>query len=271
MMTPWEEHHFWLHMLQDHAVFLRDFLSPTEEIWVRYANSYIDAFQAVIDRLERLDPQLPASSKEMIALAVEADRVATGYFQLESRMQNLRLYNDIVLNLTPTYFNGTLNENGEYLRLLHFYKQGQTPPELSVIEVIDLWLLDQLGHVALTLHGTDAAEVGINRRLLEHQQTFQSLLASLVSVRRFLRSVPEDAPVVLKYARDVGIATLTFEPLVRELVESYRRDAHANRMTLRFLLHHFPETCYFLRKLSRYVPEVENYAKSCRVIYPTAP
>lgn len=271
MMTPWEEHHFWLHMLQDHAVFLRDFLSPAEETWVRYASSYIDAFQAVIDRLERLDPQLPATSKEMIALAAEADRVATGYYQLENRMQNLRLYNDVVLNLTPTYFNGTLNENGEYLRVLRSYKQGRTPPELSLIQLIDLWLLDQFGHVMLTINGVDPAEVAIQRRLQEYSQTFQGLLAALVSIRNFLRSVPDDNPVIRKYARDVGLATLAFEPFIRELVAYYRRDSVANRMTLRFLEHHFPETCYFLRKLSRYVPEVDKFAKACSLLYPTAP
>lgn len=270
-MTPWEEHHFWLHMLRDHAIFLRDFLSPAEETWVNYARSYIEAYTAVIDRLEKLDPHLPVSAPEMIALANEADRVASGYYQLESRMQNLRLYNEVVLNLTPTYFNGTLNENGEYLRLLGYFKQGQTPPELPLIQVIDLWLLDQFGHVMLTINGVDPAEVAIQRRLQEYSQTFQGLLAALVSMTNFLRSVPDDNPVIRKYARDVGLATLAFEPFIRELVAYYRRDSVANRMTLRFLEHHFPETCYFLRKLSRYVPEVDKFAKTCSVHYPTVP
>lgn len=144
--SPYEEHRFWLEILDDHAHFVRDYLSPTEGQWVRLAQQYIDAFHGLRIRLSQLNPQqLDAKAPEMVAISQSIYPVAAGYYRFEGEMQRLRILNEVNLNLTPTYLNGTLNENQEYLRLLQYYVQGRQPVPLSLTDLLDLWLEDQLG------------------------------------------------------------------------------------------------------------------------------
>ncbi|WP_408006137.1 DUF2935 domain-containing protein [Pseudalkalibacillus sp. A8] len=133
-ISVWEEHAFWLEILGDHAHFLRDYLSPTEGRWVDLANQYIQAFNYLRQKLQLINQNLPPSSPAMIEMAKEIQPVAEGYYKFEGYMQKLRILNQVNLNLTPTYLNGTLNENQEYLRLLMFYIHGKNAEELSLVD-----------------------------------------------------------------------------------------------------------------------------------------
>ncbi|WP_187274399.1 hypothetical protein [Paenibacillus sp. N3.4] len=64
------------------------------------------------------NPELPLSSDTMIQLSRDIYPVVLAYCQFEGYMQYLRIQNKVILSLTPVYFNGTLLENAEYLRIL---------------------------------------------------------------------------------------------------------------------------------------------------------
>jgi hypothetical protein len=110
-LTPWEEHAFWLEILEDHAIFVRDHLSPTEAKYVKRADDYRQAFRNLRRRLNQFPPSAQANSREAVSFAMEVWPIANGYFQFEGKLQNLRINNVININLSPTYFNGTLSEN----------------------------------------------------------------------------------------------------------------------------------------------------------------
>ncbi|MCK9858641.1 DUF2935 domain-containing protein [Paenibacillus sp. ATY16] len=58
-ISPWEEHLFWLEILDDHSIFVRDFLSPTESHWVVLAQQYSERFRYLRAAGEDTKPKSP--------------------------------------------------------------------------------------------------------------------------------------------------------------------------------------------------------------------
>ncbi|MCP8967884.1 DUF2935 domain-containing protein [Ectobacillus ponti] len=269
MISPWEEHLFWLEVLQDHAYFVRDHLSPSEAQWVQAAQQYIQAFEGVLQRLQQLDPHLDVSHPDMQELAKAAWPAASGYYQLEGQLQKLRIANQINLNLTPTYLNGTLGENQEYLRMLPYMAQGRTAPLQPLVDVLDLWLEDQLGHAVLLRNVLDPSEGSLIRILDGYIARFQSYLLQNHHMRKFLRFTEPNFPRQTALALEVGQTTLEMNGMIQQTVARFRNTEVLSRTTLRFLEHHFPETCYFVKKLAFYAPALQEAASACSLRRPS--
>lgn len=264
-----EEHLFWLEIIQDHAYFVRDHLSPDEGRWIAAAEQYIRLFEQLLQQANQADKQKEPSSQEMISLAKEAWPVTNGYFQLEGQLQNLRIQNKVNLNLSPTYLNGTLNENQEYIRLLSFYVHGQTPPPLSLVDLMDLWLEDQLGHAVLLRNILDPIEVAIIKQAELYIARFQAFIVQNHHMRSFLRFSPPNMPRQQLMAFNVGQTTIEMNEFIQSVVAQFRTTQLLSRTTLRFLEHHFPETCYFVKKLSLYAPSLSVAAAKCSLKKPS--
>jgi len=256
--SVWEEHLFWLEMLQDHAHFIHDFLSAKETQWIHIAAQYIDLYQQLRNEHQALDRTLPEASPEMVDFARRVYPIAHGYFLFEGHLQKLRINNEVNLNLTPTYLNGTLSENQEYLRMLQFYMRGEVPPVLPLIDLLDLWLDDQLGHAALLVRALDGVELLLVEKINQIRQIYQAHIVKNRALRGYLRFTPPDAPISHKFARDIAQTVLAFNQVVLEVTTLYKGNEVLNQTTLRFLEHHFPESCYFLNKLTFYAPEIET-------------
>lgn len=250
ILPVWEEHRFWLEILSDHAHFLRDYMSPEETKWVNAAESYIEEFRRLRERLEALGRDLPPSSPQMIQFAGESHSAAAGYYRLEGYMQHLRIFNRINLNLTPSFLNGTLNENAEYLRMLSSLVRGMLPDPLPLVSLLELWLEDQLGHALLVANVIDPAEIPLIERAHTAIKEFQAHLVKNQDMKGFLRFTPPNFPLQIRFAGQVAQTVAAFYKLVLEVIALYKGSEVLNRATLRFLEHHIPETCYFLRKLS---------------------
>jgi hypothetical protein len=267
-ISPWEEHRFWLEIIQDHAYFVRDHLSVSETRYVQDAEAYIAAFQSLLVQLEGMDRGIRYDSPEQMAFAQRAAPTADGYYRFEGHLQRLRIANQVNLNLSPTYLNGTLNENQEYLRLLSFAVQGIVPKELPLVDLLDLWLEDQLGHAILLANVLDPAEFGLQEQAAQFAQTFRALFTKNELIRGYLRFSPPQIPVQLKLARDTLLAVQQFYALVERVITQYEQTELLDRTTLRFLEHHLPESCYFMRKLVEQVPG-QAIPANCSLTKPT--
>lgn len=256
-ISVWQEHSFWLEVLEDHGYFVHDFASPSETQIVDQAKQYIYQFQQLRNKLASIPPNLNENSPQMIAFAREAYPVAYGYYQFEGQIQRLRIENKVNVNLTPSYFNGTLGENLEYLRLLGFYVNGQVPPVQALVDLMDLWLEDQVGHAALLVRALDGVEAALVNETRTFMQLFQAYIIKNEAIKGYLRFTPEGFPIQLQFARDVSQSINGLTQLVERIVRLYKNDQVLNQTTLRFLEHHFPEACYFLNKLTYYAPDIE--------------
>ncbi len=269
LIRPWEEHSFWLEILEDHAHFVRDHLSPSEHEYVETANQYIQSVSQLRQRLTQLDPNLRFSSRELIEFSKEAWPIVTGYFQFEGLMQSLRVQNQVNLNLTPTYLNGTLGENEEYIRILTYYVNGQDFPPLPLVDLLDLWLEDQLGHAVLARNIVDPIELEITHQLDLYISRFQGFLVQNKQMRSLLRFSPPGFSRQQRLSRQIGQTTMEMYQFVEEMIRLFIGTEVFSRTTLRFLEHHIPETCYFIKKLSFYAPELKTQAVDCPLTKPS--
>ncbi|ART74737.1 hypothetical protein B4U37_01070 [Sutcliffiella horikoshii] len=266
-ITPWEEHEFWLGILKDHAYFIRDYLSPEEKKWVKQAETFIETFGKVEQELRKVPKDAPVDSGPMIRLAEMANEVAYKYYLFEGNLLNLRLFNKVNLNLTPTYLNGTLLENREYLRILESYVQGKDYPALTLVELLSMWLDDQLGHASLLLRMLDGVEFALVERANHVRGKFSQFIVKNDMMEGYLHFTEPGFPAQMRFAKEVSVEVVKFNNLVAEVLELYLDDELINQSTLRFLEHHFPESCYFMRKLSYYAPSISYPA--CKLTKPT--
>ncbi|KAA0546937.1 DUF2935 domain-containing protein [Bacillus sp. BGMRC 2118] len=263
MVTIWEEHLFWLEILQDHAYFIRDHLSVSEDEYIQVAQQYILLFNELLQKLNNIPPATDYRDPTMIEFSKRAWTIAHGYFEFEGTLQALRIDNKINLNLSPTYMNGTLAENQEYLRILSYLTRGEQPVPLSLVDLMDLWLEDQLGHAVLFKNMLDPIEASASRQTDQYIGKYQTFIVQNHHLKGYLRFKKPGFPRQNEFALDVGKTTLEMSQFIYSMVLKYREDKLLNKTTLRFLEHHFPETCYFIKKLSYYAPTLQGPAAEC--------
>ncbi|MFC0215593.1 DUF2935 domain-containing protein [Paenibacillus chartarius] len=184
VLTPWEEHLFWIGILEDHAQFVLDHLGGEETTRAQQAEQFRTAFKALRRRLFSLDRTLPVNDPGLVQFAQEARSVAYAYYLFEGELQKNRIENTVTIQLTPAYFNGTLGENEEYLRILHSYGQGRDYQKLSLYRLLDMWLEDQLGHAVLLSDHLDPTELGYIDRSRRFIEAFQALALQETSQNR---------------------------------------------------------------------------------------
>lgn len=263
MVSLWEEHLFWLEILQDHAYFVRDHLSVSEVEYVQTAEQYIHLFDDLLKQLNRLSPAISHSDPASIEFSRKVWPIVKGYFDLEGALQALRIENAVNLNLSPTYLNGTLSENQEYLRILSYLIKGSEPVPLSLIELMDLWLEDQLGHAVLFKNLLDPIEIMVSKRADLYIGKYQAFIVQNHHFKGYLRFKEPGFARQTEFALEVGKTTLEMSQFIYAMTIKYRENKLLNKETLRFLIHHFPETCYFIKKLSHYAPQFQQEASQC--------
>jgi hypothetical protein len=268
-ISVWEEHLFWLEILQDHAIFVRDHLSPEEQKEMVIAERFISSFGSLLNNLQNLNRVLSFSANEMISFAKQAYSVSYEYYRYEGHLQNLRIKNQINFNLSPTYLNGTLSENQEYLRLLSYYSIGQDAVPQRLDQLLDLWLEDQLGHIILLRNLVDPIEIAVDRQTDLYSQRFQMFILQNHHIKGFLRFTEQGFPRQKELALEVGRTVIEMNTYIRSIVEKYKGNKLLNKTTLRFLEHHFPETCYFIKKLAEFAPELLSESTHCSLRKPS--
>lgn len=257
-LSVFGEHRFWLEILEDHARFLLERLSSREQEWKEAASRYASAFCALRRKLDVLPAPSAASHPEWIAFAKEAHSSAAGYYKLEGQLQALLLAGRVQLSLPPSFLNGTLNENQEYLRLLRYYVQGADAPALPLWNLMELWLDDQLGHVTL-LRGMDLpAGLGLPDEAAAIAERIRSHLIRNKDMQGFLRFTPPGFPAQLEFAREAAETVVRFFRLLLDAVVRMRQAEPSPGFALRFMEHQLPEASYFMRKLAAWVPEVQG-------------
>lgn len=269
MISIWEEHLFWLEILQDHAYFVRDHLSVSEVENVHTSQRYINLFGDLITTLRTIPRSSNYTEEAMIYFSQRVWPVAKGYFEFEGTLQALRIDNKVNLNLSPTYLNGTLAENQEYLRLLSQWILGKEPAPLPLEDLMDLWLEDQLGHAVLFKNIIDPIEIRASNQADLYISQFQVFIVQNHHLKGYLRFKEPGFARQTEFAYDVGKTTLDMSQFVYNMVIKYKENKLLNKTTLRFLEHHFPETCYFIKKLSFYAPRLQEEASKCSLKRPS--
>ncbi|MCD1259600.1 DUF2935 domain-containing protein [Paenibacillus athensensis] len=269
-ISPWQEHLFWVSISQDHAIFVEQALAPGETPLIETARGYKRAFGELLERIRHTDPALLETSPVMVELSQAVYPVMLGYYQFEGELQRRRMNNEIVLSLTPSFFNGTGLESEEYLRILSYWTRGVPYPPLTLVQLMGMWLEDQLGHAVLLRDHLDPAEIQLIVQCDAFIRQFEGFILQNEAIKLFLHYNAPNFPAQRKFARQIAQVVAAFYRFVEGVVVQYKNTELLSRLTLRFLEHHLPETCYFLSKLACFniaVREIED----CQLLKPSFP
>lgn len=242
---------FWLKVMEEHAEFIYNHLSPREAGRARQAEGFMEAYS----RLHRVAQQ-QAQAAVSPDFAREALAVSGQFHAYKVEIMRERLDNAIVFNLTPAFMNGILMELEEYMRLLAPVARGEAPPPEGVFHHLFLWLPDQIGHAGLLLKDLDFTEREMSRLAGQYQATFTELYLNAIQVAGYGRATPAEVPALQELVEQTAEQVKAFYAVVQRAVALYQSDRLLSRSTLTFLTHHFGESVYFLRKLAESMPAV---------------
>ncbi len=141
--------------------------------------------------------------------------------------------------------------------------QGMEPVPLGIVDLMDLWLEDQLGHAVLFRNVLDPIEMMPSQQAEVYIGTYQAYIVQNRHLKGYLRFKQPGFARQKEFAQDVAKTTIEMSQFIYEMMLKYRENKLLNKTTLRFLEHHFPETCYFIKKLSYYAPSIQNQAAQC--------
>nr|WP_275040330.1 DUF2935 domain-containing protein [Haloplasma contractile] len=140
---------------------------------------------------------------------------------------------------------------------------------MPLIDLLDLWIQDQVGHAVLLYNVLDPVEIKI-RTMVDSIITI--LRGYILQIRKFKITGNYSPSIELRIKRlavQVFEEIMKFYQLVENTIALYKSDELLSRTTLRFLEHHIPETCYFLNKLSEYAGEIKPQIEDCPLSKPS--
>ncbi|MCK0472769.1 DUF2935 domain-containing protein [Halalkalibacter sp. APA_J-10(15)] len=235
------ENGFWLQVLGDHARFIHDALAPSEEEKITEALYYIDAFDQLLENVNREDPIILSQ-----VTAEEVEKLRR--FKLSIIEQHL--VGEIKIDLGPTFLNHMVNELDEYLMILDYLKKGESPPMFHELHHHLVWLLDAAGHAGAITDNMDRIEKNIRDKSGAFTKEFEEFYLKAVELKGFLRTNLSTFPALDRFNHDVALEMHLFQSFVDEIEELELSKQALGTFAPLMADHMMREQCYYLIKLA---------------------
>lgn len=247
------EHQFWLQVLGDHGRFIRDALSPKEEDEVEKAKMFIVIFDQL---LSETTPKI--SNTALQSLTQQALEYATQLREYKLNLIKQQLVGQISIELPPTFLNHMVNEVEEYIRILPYLINGETPPLCHPLHHHLVWLLDAAGHSDAIAGSLDLVEKQLRKKGEEFTKTFESFYIKAVELAGYLRTNLETFPALARFNTQVELEITVFKAFLRELEELEMTNLSLSTLSPLMADHMAREECYYLTKLAESSMEVSK-------------
>jgi hypothetical protein len=247
------EHRFWLQILGDHARFIQLTLAVKEPHEIAKATYFIEVF----DNLLAAARQLSADHQALDLLNRQAYAQACQLRSFKLHLLSRHLVGKIDIQLPPTFLNHMVNELDEYIRVLSFLLNGQTPPASNPVYHHLLWLQDAVGHAATIICSVDEVEKDIQEKSKKFANNFEHLFEKAIEFAGYLRTNIDKFPALSRLNRQAELEMVIFLEFLRELEEMKLTDQLLGRLNPLMPDHMAREECYYLTKLAE-VSEVEK-------------
>jgi hypothetical protein len=232
---------FWLQMLGDHIRFIYDSMGPKEVTYIQQAGSLINLFDNLLARVRQ-----PMSDQQLGAVLSESKQASEHLRVFKLNILKEHLVGKVTTNLPPTFYSHMVDELDEFLRLLSYYVQGQSPPAVHPLHHDLLWLLDASGHADAIHSRLDYREEKLKEKLSHFVKDFAAFYIKAVDLTKYLRANVFEFPAIAKFHSDVELEMLIFQQFLREL-EELRMNKEALGVLAPLMPDHmFREECYYL-------------------------
>ena len=240
------EHQFWLQVLGDHARFIRDTLSPTEQEFIKKAVYFIETFDSLLNK-SRSNLSIEALQNLTEQANEQAQQIRA--FKLEIIREHL--VGDITIDLSPTFLNHMVNEVEEYLRILPYLLQQQVPPVAHPLHHHLVWLLDAAGHAGGITDNLDLVEKQLQEKSEAFTVRFEQFYIKAVEMAGYLRSNVQMFPALERFNENVKLEIALFKTFLDELEEMEMSNRLLGTLDQLMADHMAREECYYLIKLAQ--------------------
>ncbi|PLR78422.1 hypothetical protein CU633_05435 [Bacillus sp. V3-13] len=235
------EHRFWLQVLGDHSRFIHDSLAPGETEDIAKAASFIRRFDRLLQRV---------NGEDLIGLSNEADEQAKQIREFKLSLIARHLQGQIKISLSPTFINHMVNEAEEYIRVLDYLKNGQTPPIFHELHHHLVWLLDAAGHAGAINDNLDQIEKKLKAKTMMYVKDFEDFYLKAVEMTGYLRTNLKSFPALRRMNKEVSLEIQLFMNFLNELEELELSAQALGTFAPLMADHMYREECYYLTKVA---------------------
>jgi hypothetical protein len=171
---------FWLEIMGDHAVFIKESLNPEEQNLILVAENFIKIFFRFLEKSKQI------SVKESDVFFNDIISALLSLRDFKRELLAARLKNLPVTVLTPTFYNHMLNELDEFLKVIEELISG-VQTKRSLLKEHLLWSLDAAGHAAFISGGMDKVEYKLRKEAESFQTAFDQLYLKAVEISGLFR------------------------------------------------------------------------------------
>lgn len=240
------EHRFWLQILGDHARFIYNTLSPVEKQDIEVAQSYIEAFDQLLNAARSVQ-----SDSELAPLTEQAHTLTEHFRMYKLDLLSRAILGKVKVGLTPTFINHMVNELEEYLRILNELVQGKPVPQFDALHHDFLWLPDAAGHAAAIASDLDSVEKRLIKLSQKFQKHFEQLYMKSIEMAGYMRTNLTDFPAFRRLHQEVDMEMKLFVGFLEELEEMEFSAEVLDRISPLMPDHMMREECYYLTKLAQ--------------------
>jgi hypothetical protein len=240
---------FWMQVMGDHARFIKNSLAPDQANLSLVADNFIQIFDRFYEKASHLD-----ESRETSSLIAEITTAILSFRDFKRELLSVRLQNQPVTSLGPTFYNHMLNELENFLKILAGYQAGK-PYEESILGQHLLWSLDASAHAAILGSDLDKVEFQLRKTAKKFEKDFDQLYIKVVELIGYFRSKPPAAePALERYNLEVAAGIQKFMEFLMEVRQSVINQQTLGRLVPLEPDHMWREECYYLLKIAEVTP-----------------
>lgn len=239
------EHRFWLQILGDHSRFIYHTLSPSEIEKIQRAAYFIISFDELL-----MEARRNLNADEVMELTQRANIQANNIREFKLELLREHLVGNIIIQLSPTFLNHTVNEVEEYLRTIQFLLVNKIPTA-HPIHYHHLWLKDATGHAAAIYCELDEVEKELRNISNEFIMNFSDLYNKADEFSGYLRTCLQDFPALHRLNNQVDNKMKLFMGFLNEVLELRLSKRAVGTLMPLIPDHMFREECYYLIKLAQ--------------------
>lgn len=238
------EHDFWLRVMQEHAGFIQDALSPLEQRDQKLTDSFIKQYQSLRNELIQLQ------SSNAISFSKKVEERTIEFRKYKLTIIERQLKGEINIQLTPTFINHMVNELEEYLLILNYLKQGETAPIFHELHHHLLWLRDASGHAGAINDNLDGVEKRLKEKSFSFATHFDEFYLKAIELTDYLRTNQQSFPALERFNYDVELELKLFKTFLYELEEMELSAEVLSSFTASMADHMAREEQYYLKKVA---------------------
>ncbi len=236
-----EEVKFWLHIMEDHALFIKTGLPFDKPDLIEEASSFEREFKALRGRAEK--PQIEKKFAELIT-----DTMASlkEFIKYKTLLLGLSLTNKLGSALPPLFFDHIIREAEYFMALLEKIRAGKKLAVVKALEA-DFWLRIMAEHTKFIGSRLDPSEISLIEVVRGYQTEFDDLTMQGWNYVSFFEHKSPELPAFNRFLQDSRAATVRlrdFEQATYDMIVTNRLLStipavladHVRRETDHFLL-----------------------------------